>query len=307
MSEETVNSVVEETVETQPEKQETQVESQSNQETQENKETQNQETKKDEGFKPWKRSPEGTHIPYDRFKQVNDERKAYAAELEASKAKIAEYEAAQKKLEEIKDPDDINPADYADAKEYLKAYSAAVKANAIKETKNTIEAEMQQRQSQAHLQAVQSSYMEKYNKAAKEEPEVAQANDYLGQYADRLHPAILQELMSDDNSPHLVHAIVTNEKALRQLFEGNPIQTLKMIGKLSGLVEEQRSTKTTSTKAEDTGNVEDIVAAAKSALKDSIPRSIKSNSPGRKSIADMSQSEYEAYMNRKEGRIRKQR
>lgn len=259
-----------------------------------------EEPKKEEGFKPWKKTPEQNHIPYSRFKEVNEERKEYERQLQEAKARIAEYEASKKQLESITNPDDLDPNNYQDAKSYLKAYSEAIKAQAIKATKEQMQAEMEERQNKAQITAIQNKYTQVYNEAIKENPEIAEADAYLGTVVNRIHPTVLKELLSDDNSAYVVHHIATNEAALQQLLNGDPYATVKMIGQISNYIDITKSVKSrTKSTAPKLDNEEEI----KQELKDSMPRNIKStNNPPKKSIDTMTQAEYEKWANRKFGK-----
>ena len=262
-----------------------------NETTESNENVETIEEPSKEEFKPWKTDDKPYTIPYDRFREVNEERKKYREEYEKSLKELEAYRKKEQELEEIKDPTDINPDDFPDAKSYLKAYADSIKAQSIKQAKEQFQRIEVEKQNTTEIQRIENKYTQNLERASKINPEVREADQFLDKYVERIHPAVLKELLDDDYAPEIVYAITTNKESLRQLIEGNPIQTIKMLGKMSSYI---------STKAESKKNDEEVEISdeVKAQLTSTLPKPICSKSAPQKDIEHMTQKEYNAWANK---------
>ena len=81
------------------------------------------ESKVVEVEKPWKKEKEvSENIPYNRFKEVLEDKKMYKERVEQYERELAELrEKVTPKKKEIEDPDELDPNDFETVKDYLKA------------------------------------------------------------------------------------------------------------------------------------------------------------------------------------------
>lgn len=197
-----------------------------------------QETPEAKPFRPWeedagKEEQEPAKIPYSRFKEVNEERRAHQARVGELEAELEKFRSRSEELEKIKSPDDIKPSDYKSPEEFLKARDLAIKNAAIKEVEERFIARESQRLEAERNAQIVSRFESNVEEASKANPEIRQAVAYLDKYAHNLHPSVARELLEDENAGAVIHAITTNQEHLNKLFRASPSEAVRMIHKLS--------------------------------------------------------------------------
>lgn len=258
-----------------------------------------------EPFKAWKKpaseEPKEQHIPYSRFKEVNDERKTYAAKLDEYEAQLAEYRAREQRIEEIKDPDDINIDDYPnDPQGYLKARDNALLHKAEKTWERKQLDEARARTAQDHLNTMAQNYAKNLQESFTRNPEIEEASRYLDTIAKQIHPSIAYELMIDENIGELSYDIATDQTLLDEMLaasKGNPTDFIRKLHKMSAKID--RAVRY----ATNDGNTSTPLSAPKALdrkaqIMESIPARIKATSASpTKDLGKMSPSEYRKHMN----------
>lgn len=254
-------------------------------------------------YKPWELDKQAKedklkeqHIPYDRFREVNEERKAYAAQLAKYEEELAGYRAKQEQLAKIKTPADIKIEDYESVDQYLADRDEAIKAATVAD----IEARFNQRE-QARIEEAQNAVIvDRFNsniaEATKYNPDIAQAVGFLDQYAHNLHPAVARELLIDENAGEVIHDIVTNQELLTKLFRASPDDAVRMINRLSAKIDVgSRRTKVADAPNKEVEVPTALTTTAKAAPK-GIPQTVKSTGKTTtKDIAKMTKEEYRAF------------
>lgn len=201
-----------------------------------------------EKFKPWeikakdedeapadnKRKPS---IPYDRFREVNEEKKAYAAQLAEYEKELATYREKQEQLAKIKTPADIKIEDYDDVEKYLADRDEAIKAATVADIEGRFQQREIQRLEQQQNEAIVDRFSKNVEEAVKYNPDIAQAVGFLDQHAHNLHPAVARELLIDENAAEVIHDIVTNQELLTKLFRANPDDAVRMINRISAKID----------------------------------------------------------------------
>ena len=201
-----------------------------------------------EKFKPWeikaadedeapvdnKRKPA---IPYDRFREVNEEKKAYAAQLAEYEKELATYREKQEQLAKIKTPADIKIEDYDDVEKYLADRDEAIKAATVADIEGRFQQREIQRLEQQQNEAIVDRFSKNVEEAVKYNPDIAQAVGFLDQHAHNLHPAVARELLIDENAAEVIHDIVTNQELLTKLFRANPDDAVRMINRISAKID----------------------------------------------------------------------
>lgn len=239
--------------------------------------------------------PEPSQIPYSRFREVNDERKALQTQLAEYEAKLADLQARQEKLDQIKDPDDINIEDYDDPKEYLKARDAAIKAAAVKEVEERWIARETEKARREHLQNIHANFTRNVEEAVKRNPEIRNAVDFMDKHGERLHPAVAHELLTDPNVGELSLAITTNPNLLRAVFSANPQDVVRAIQRLSGRIDAMKMHEARS--AEPSAPDSDARKDAAAVLQAAIPTALRpAPAAARKDPSKMTSAEYRRYV-----------
>lgn len=200
-----------------------------------------EEQKKPEIERPWKTKVES--IPYDRFKEVNDERKSYrdrAAELEA-RIRAMEEAAAKNKLPEIKSVDDIDPNSFKNDKgeldylAWLKAREEFVQKETLKRFREDAEKERNAERAQEFERRISSDFNAKMQESAKTNPEIVEAINWFGNtFADKLSPSIRYAMVTDENGPDLIYHLATDgQDIMQQIARGDEIGAIKAMAKWS--------------------------------------------------------------------------
>ena len=206
--------------------------------TESDSESEEQPAEQKPAFKAWERARQKpTHIPYERFHEVNSEKVALRSELEQTRARLAELEAKSTEIAKVVEPEDLDPADFASAAEYLAARDKALLAKAH-QTWEQSQAERQQQQAmQQHINAVGQTFTKNVTEAIARNPEIAEAKEFFDAYAAQLHPTIAYELMIDENVGELMYDIATDQDLLAQVFRGNPADVVRMLHKMSAKID----------------------------------------------------------------------
>ena len=243
-----------------------------------------------EEFKPWKkqpRKPEENHIPYARFKEVNDERKTYAAKVEEYETQLAKYRERETQIEKIKDPDDLKIEDYETPQDYLKALTKATKEQALREFETQAQERAAAKKQQEYFESVTTNYNKKIQEASARNPEIKEAVDWFDQHAHNLNPDVAHELLIDENVGYLIHKISTNQELLTKVFRGNPHDVIRELHKMSAKID--RESYTSKPKAPDVPDALDVKAKLKGAIPTNLRGAVKTPS---KDPSKMTMAEY---------------
>jgi hypothetical protein len=250
---------------------------------------------KPEKFEPWKIKPESKtpeSIPYERFKEINDERKAYQSKLEEYESKIASIESEKEKLDKIKGPEDINIADYDDVDAYMKDVIAATKRAAVADVERNYQEREMRRVEEAKNTEIVTRFQSNIEEASKYNPDILEAVNFLDQYAGSINPRIARELLLDENAGEVIHDIVTDQALLNKLFKGDVDEFIRTIHKMSAMMDKEtrRSGGVVSAK------VESVPSALPKKTITGIPVTAKSTSKSpTKDPAKMNEKEFAAW------------
>lgn len=245
-----------------------------------------------EEFKPWKKVAEKKEVdvvPYQRFKEINDERKAYQSKLEEYERELAELKSAKEKIEKIKGPEDINIGDYDDVDSYMKDVIEATKRAAIADVERNYQEREIQRVREAQSAEIVSNFQKNVEESIKYNPEIKEAVSFIDNYADQLDPRIAKELLLDENAGEVIYDIVTNQDLLTKLFKGDTDDVIRLIHKMSAKIDKGSRTEPKSEEREVP------TALVKETLR---PKTFKSESKSTtKDPEKMTIAEYRKYVN----------
>lgn len=290
MNEETLNELEALREEAPTETVETKVDTDNDTETND-KQLESKSEEKEE-FKPWKKVAEKKEpevIPYQRFKEINDERKAYQSKLEEYEKELSELKSAKEKIEKIKGPEDINIGDYDDVDSYMKDVIEATKRAAVADVERNYQEREIQRVREAQSAEIVSNFQKNVEESIKFNPEIKEAVSFIDNYADQLDPRIAKELLLDENAGEVIYDIVTNQDLLTKLFKGDTDDVIRLIHKMSAKIDKGSRT------VKEVEDREVPVALVKETLR---PKTFKSESKSTtKDPEKMSISEYRKYVN----------
>lgn len=243
--------------------------------------------------RPWKKKEEPVDqaIPYSRFKEVNEERKAYEKKVEQYEKELAELkERTAAKKEEFVAPENIKPEDFDTVQDYLTALTKATKESTLKEFTERMENTKRQKEQEEYQTTLIKNFQANVEEAAKHNPEVVEAIQYIEGLAERINPHVRRAILTDDNSADLCFEIATNPTLLNIVVNGDAIDAVRAMSKWSAKFERK-----TIEKAVEKEVPEDIKAMIPKTIKGTATRSAKKPE-------DMSISEYKSWRETQKGK-----
>ena len=241
----------------------------------------------------WNKKEDEAKIPAARFSEVNNQRKEAEAKAARLEQELAQYRSRQEELAKIKSPADIKPENYKTVEEYLAARDEAVIAQAsVNAEKRFVEREQKRIAEEQHNNRMQK-FESNYNEAVKANPEIADAINWMNEnVAQHMHPQVALELLEEDLGPEIIFEFMTDRDKLNMLVN-DPYKAIREIHRLGAKLTREAKAEA---KAEEKKpvNLKPMQTQAKPAA----PAKIKGKTVVRKSVDDMTQSEYEAYVNK---------
>lgn len=239
-------------------------------------------------FKAWELKPkESTHVPYDRFQELVNQRDQLARELQNTRAPVQQTQADKpKKLEDIK------AEDYDDPIKFLSDRDEALRRSIFDEINNAQTQTVQQRQAQEYIENLGRTFSTNVEASIAHNPEIRNAVEFFDAQASRIDADIVHELMIDENAGELMHAITTDESLLREMFTARPADFIRKLHKMSAKID--KASLYNKSSEEDNDNTE--TNSVKQEIRKTVPTQVKP-SAGRptKDPAKMSMAEYRQF------------
>lgn len=237
-----------ETTQSQNETQERQAQENQNQETTETDESgepeeteESTESKEGEG----EESEDGEKKPEEKQEQKPESRanrrirelnrlkkdaESRAAQLEAQ---LRQIEARKAEIEKLADGEKPDPSKFATMQEYLDALTEARVNAALKAAEqNRLKAEQEHAET-AYVQEIVGSFEQKVQIAAQANPDLPKAVEHLNKMAQYIPVEVRQALLTDENAAQLAWEIATNQELLDYVCMQNPVNSIKVLAKLS--------------------------------------------------------------------------
>ena len=240
--------------------------------------------------------PKPNAIPYARFREIEAERDTHANRAKDLERELAGYRDRDAELAKIKDPDEINPADFDDPVKFLKARDAAILAKA--------EARFEERENDRRRQAaikaesdhITSTYSKNITAAIQRDPDIASSKEFFDSIAHEVHPEILREMALDEYVGELMRDIDGDKDLLRELYEvgtkGDPRAFIRKLHKMSAKINlEERYKKDGDEEIAGTGALARAIAKPQD---DGATRQVRASSApttGKKTLRTMSEAQ----------------
>ena len=185
------------------------------------------ETKEEPEFKPWKDKKLPESVPYDRFAEVNRERRELERRLTELENQRREFDELQKRAKEINTEADLN----AKMSEMtIEEYNAHLLRLAEKRVEERFEARERERIEREANEKLVRTYSENVRIYAEQQPEVVEAVNYL--VGLNLHPMVQHQIMKDPNAGELIYKLATSQADLTAIT-GDPIDAVRHLGVVS--------------------------------------------------------------------------
>lgn len=241
----------------------------------------------------WNKKEDEAKIPAARFSEVNNQRKEAEAKAARLEQELAQYRSRQEELAKIKSPADIKPENYKTVEEYLAARDEAVIAQAsVNAEKRFVEREQKRIAEEQHTNRM-NKFESNYNEAIKANPEIADAINWMNEnVAQHMHPQVALELLEEDLGPEIIFEFMTDKDKLNMLVN-DPYKAIREIHRLGAKLTREAKAEAKADEKKPV-NLKPMQTQAKPAA----PAKVKGKTVVRKSVDDMTQSEYEAYVNK---------
>lgn len=196
--------------------------------------------------KHWQNKPEA--IPYDRFQEVNNRRDQAERERDTLRARLEELERTRTPQADPDDLDAIDAAKFTDAAgnfdgaAYMRERDRRVTARAEKRALEVVERTLTQRDTQQQTQAVvakaETEFRGQVAEASKANPQVAEAVEYLDSIAKHIPFSVQMAILR--SAPEVAHAIALDPSLVAQITQGNPADSIMVIGEINGRIKASR-------------------------------------------------------------------
>lgn len=182
--------------------------------------------------KPWQKNKVPEHIPYDRFREVNEKKRIAEEKLSEYEAKLAAYEASQNKTKSIENVDELSEL-LTNGEIDLPTYNREILKLAQKEFRQELEIEKEKERIAKIEKDIMDSFNDKITKAIERYPDIKDAVSHLDQYAKYIPSEVRYALVSDDNLADVIYEIASDEELLKFVLTANPIDVHRKIARIS--------------------------------------------------------------------------
>lgn len=181
-------------------------------------------------YKPWKEKKTPETIPYDRFAEVNRERRELERRLVEVEQRNREYEELKVKSASINSIKDLNEKM---SEMSIEEYNI----NLVRLIKDDLQKEQDERDSKARIKEIEdkifSEFTNRVDSASKKNPEIKEAVDHVSKFANYIPAETRYALLTDDNSPDVIYEIATTEGLLESIIRMNQTDAIRRIAKIS--------------------------------------------------------------------------
>jgi hypothetical protein len=221
-----------------------------------------------------------------RIRELNEAKKLAESRAAQLEAQLRQIEARKAEIDKLADGEKPDPSKFATMQEYLDALTESRVNAALKAAEqNRLKAEQEHAET-AYVQEIVGSFEQKVQIAAQANPDLPKAVEHLNKMANYIPVEVRQALLTDENAAQLAWEIATNQELLDYVCMQNPVNSIKVLAKLSAKydVDEAPAKSATSAPTKPTAFV-----PTKQAPK--VPNVPKSGA-GNKSTDNMSPKEY---------------
>lgn len=171
----------------------------------------------------------------ERIRELNEKAKQANLKAESLENELRSLRARQAELDKLTEgaTADIDPNSFETMDDYIKAVTD-IKVKKALEASERSNLEKQTLAKQVEIEnQIGQSFESKLHAYSEVNPKVIEASQHLAQYAENIPPEVRLSLLTDDNAAQVTWEIATNAQLIETLINANPIQSIKMIAKLS--------------------------------------------------------------------------
>jgi hypothetical protein len=227
----------------------------------------------------------------ERIRELNEAKKQAESKAAQLEDRIRAIEARSAEIDKLADGEMPDASKFETLQDYVNALAeakvkAALKLNQQEQLKNERETA-----AKAYEQEIGSSFEQKVQIAAQANPDLPKAVEHLNKLAQHIPIEVRHALITDENAAQLAWDIATNQELLDYVMMQNPINSIKVLAKLSAKYDPVEDTPSKAAPAAVAGNKPvAFTPSAKQAPK--LPNVPKSGASGNKNWDNMSPSQY---------------
>ncbi len=168
-----------------------------------------------------------------RIRELNQAKKDAESRAAQLEAQLRQIEARKAEIDKLADGEKPDPSKFATMQEYLDALTEARVNAALKAAEqNRLKAE-QEHAENAYVQEIAGSFEQKVQIAAQANPDLPKAVEHLNKIAQYIPVEVRHALLTDENAAQLAWEIATNQELLDYVCAQNPVNSIKVLAKLS--------------------------------------------------------------------------
>ncbi len=168
-----------------------------------------------------------------RIRELNQAKKDAESRAAQLEAQLRQIEARKAEIDKLADGEKPDPSKFATMQEYLDALTEARVNAALKAAEqNRLKAEQEHAET-AYVQEIVGSFEQKVQIAAQANPDLPKAVEHLNKMAQYIPVEVRQALLTDENAAQLAWEIATNQELLDYVCAQNPVNSIKVLAKLS--------------------------------------------------------------------------
>lgn len=202
-------------------------------ETAESKEGEGEESEEGEKKPEEKQEQKPESRANKRIRELNEAKKLAESRASQLEAQLRQIEARKAEIDKLADGEKPDPSKFATMQEYLDALTES-RVNAALKLREQERLQIEQQQAaQAYEQEIASSFEQKVQIAAQANPDLPKAVEHLNKIAQHIPVEVRQALITDENAAQLAWEIATNQELLEYVCKQNPVNSIKVLAKLS--------------------------------------------------------------------------
>lgn len=225
-----------------------------------------------------------------RIRELNEAKKQAESRAAQLESKLREIETRKEAIDKLADGEMPDPNKFETMQDYVNALAEAKVKAALKLNQQEQLKQEQESAAKAYEQEVGSSFEQKVQLAAQANPDLPKAVEHLNKLAQYIPPEVRHALITDENAAQLAWDIATNQELLDYVMKQNPINSIKVLAKLSAKYDPVDDKAETVTSTVASGKPIAFTPTAKQPPK--VPNVPKSGASSKTGVDAMSTKEY---------------
>jgi flagellar biosynthesis GTPase FlhF len=223
-----------------------------------------------------------------RIRELNEAKKLAESKAAQLEAQLRDIELRKQEIDKLAEGEMPDPSKFSTMQEYINALAEAKVQAALKLNEQSRLKAEQERAETAYVQEIVGSFEQKVQIAAQSNPDLPKAVEHLNKLASHIPVEVRQALLTDENAAQLAWEIATNQELLDYVCKQNPVNSIKVLAKISAKYDVDEAPAKTATTA---SNAPVAFKAGGNTAKPKIP-AVPKTGAGSKNVDNLSPAEY---------------